>query len=71
MGSNTLANFAAIKQIPMEVLKNIKSQCMKESDILAKCVAIKQLKSAIWPDTKKLCIKESMILLSKTNAACH
>ena len=35
MDLNTLANIAAIKQLKLEVLKNIKSQYMKESNTRA------------------------------------
>ena len=50
--SNTLANIAAIKQFEKKVLKNTKSQCMKELSKLAKIATMKQLQKEILKNTK-------------------
>ena len=60
--SNSLANIAAIKQFEKKVLKNTKSQYMKELSTLAKIATMKQLQKEILKNSKSQHIKESSTL---------
>ena len=59
MESNTLANFAGIKQLQREILKNTKSLWMMDLNTLANIAAIKQLKLEVLKNIKSQYMKES------------
>ena len=60
--SNTLAKIAAIKQFEKKVLKNTKSQCVKELSTLANIAAMEQLQREVLNNSKSQYIKKSSTL---------